>query len=191
MTTPTAARITTAALAILTEEGSEAVSMRRVATAAGITPMAIYKHFPDRLALLRTVADRAFAEIGATWGKRGGDDFAARIEGLMDDFLDFALGSPNLYGFLIADRRETARRFPEDFAERRSPLYSHVLDLAREAMDAGFLRRDDPLEVCLAFTSSTQGLVQLYLGGRIGLSEPDFRGLCRRSLWRIIHGLEA
>ncbi|GLZ77907.1 hypothetical protein Afil01_27140 [Actinorhabdospora filicis] len=190
MTTPTAARITAAALAILTDEGSDAVSMRRVATAAGITPMAIYKHFPDRLALLRTVADSAFAEIGATWGRRG-EDFPGRFEGLLDDFLDFALGSPHLYTFLITDRREPVRRFPEDFAERRSPLYRHVLDLAEEAMDAGFLRRDDPLEVSLAFTSASQGLVQLYLGGRIGLSEPDFRGLCRRTTWRILHGLEA
>ena len=42
----TADRIANVALAILEKEGPEAVSMRRVAEAVGITAMAIYHHFP-------------------------------------------------------------------------------------------------------------------------------------------------
>ncbi|GIG64165.1 TetR/AcrR family transcriptional regulator [Phytomonospora endophytica] len=188
---PTAARIAAAALAILVDEGEGAVSMRRVATDAGITPMAIYKHYPDRLALLRSVADAAFAEVGAAWGRRGGDDFTSRFNGLLDDFLDFALGRPHLYAFLLTDRRERARRFPQDFGHEGSPIYRHVVAAVEEGMRDGVLREDDPLEVALSFTSSTQGLVQLYLGGRIGLPEPDFRELCRRTGWRIFDGIKA
>ncbi len=36
--------------------------MRRVATAVGITPMAIYHHFADRRALLNFVVDREFTK---------------------------------------------------------------------------------------------------------------------------------
>lgn len=188
---PTSARIAAAALAILVDEGADAVSMRRVAADAGVTAMAIYKHYPDRLALLRSVADTAFAEVGGQWGRRGGEDFAARFEGLLADFLDFALARPNLYAFLLTDRREQARRFPQDFGHEGSPIYRHVVAAVEEGMRDGVLREDDPLEVALTFTSSTQGLVQLYLGGRIGLTEPDFRELCRRTGWRIIDGIKA
>ncbi|MEV0651288.1 TetR/AcrR family transcriptional regulator [Phytomonospora sp. NPDC050363] len=187
---PTGHRIAAAALAILVDEGAEAVTMRRVATAAGITPMAIYKHYPDRLALLRSVADAAFGEVGGTWGRAGGD-FRARFDGLLDDFLDFALGQPHLYAFLLTDRREQARRFPQDFGHGASPLYRHVVKAVEDGMRDGILRADDPLEVALSFTSSTQGLVQLYLGGRIGLPEKDFRELCRRTAWRIFDGIKA
>jgi len=188
---PTSARIAAAALAILVDEGAAAVSMRRVAADAGVTAMAIYKHYPDRLALLRSVADAAFTEVGASWGKRGGEDFASRFNGLLDDFLDFALVRPNLYAFLLTDRREQSRRFPQDFGHEGSPIYRHVVAAVEQGMRDGVLRADDPLEVSLAFTSSTQGLVQLYLGGRIGLPEPEFRELCRRTGWRIIDGIKA
>jgi AcrR family transcriptional regulator len=45
-------RIADAALSILEAKGPQAVTMRQVAEAVGITPMAIYYHFPNREALL-------------------------------------------------------------------------------------------------------------------------------------------
>lgn len=187
----TAARIASAARAILLEEGAAAVSMRRVAVAAGITPMAIYSHFPNRDALLRAVADASFHELSKNWGRRAPrGDFRARFDGLLEDFLDFALGTPHLYSFLIADRRDQARRFPDDFRDDRSPTFTPVVELVELGMREGLLRQDDPLEVALIFTSCTQGLIQLYLGGRIGLSEQDFRALCARTVGRIRDGLE-
>jgi hypothetical protein len=56
--TATAERVAEEALRILEKEGENAVSMRRVAQAVGITPMAIYHHFPNREALLDFVVDR-------------------------------------------------------------------------------------------------------------------------------------
>lgn len=166
--------------------------MRRVASAAGVTPMATYKHFPNRESLLRTVADASFGELFGEWGKRAPEgDLAERFDGLLEDFLDFALGSPHLYQFLLSDRREDARRFPEGFRGGASPAFSPVVELVEEGMRDGFLRPDDPLEVTITLTAHTQGLVQLYLGGRIGLSESDFRALCRRTVWRIFDGIRA
>jgi DNA-binding transcriptional regulator YbjK len=50
----TASRIAAAARRLLDKEGTEAVTMRRVAAAVGVTPMAIYRHYPDRASLLNT-----------------------------------------------------------------------------------------------------------------------------------------
>ena len=55
---PTEDKIAAAARRLLDKEGAEAVTMRRVAGAVGITPMAIYRHFPDRAGLLRQGARR-------------------------------------------------------------------------------------------------------------------------------------
>jgi AcrR family transcriptional regulator len=188
----TAERIASAALAILIEEGAQAVTMRRVAADAGVTTMATYRHYPNRDALLRTVADTAFAELGRDWGKRSEVvDFESRLDGLLDDFLDFALGKPNLYTFLMTERRDGARRFPEDFRESGSPAFAPVVEAVEQGMREGVLRRDDPLEIALAITTPAEGLVQLYLGGRIGLPESDFRALCKRTTGRILNGVRA
>jgi AcrR family transcriptional regulator len=187
----TAQRIADAALAILVAEGAAAVTMRRVAAEAGVTTMATYRHFPNREALLRTVAIAAQRGVGQKWGSRGEGDLDSQIAGLLDDLLDFALGQPHLYGFLLTDTREGARRFPDDFAQGGSPTFDHVLNAVRRWMDEGILRRDDPLEVTLTLTSCAQGLIQQYLGGRIGLSEKDFRALCARTIGRIMHGIQA
>ncbi len=188
----TAGRIVAVAQKILLEEGADAVSMRRVGDAVGITAMAIYRHYPNREALLRAVADRSARELAEAWVRRSpSGGMEERISAALDDFLDFALGRPHLYRFLMSDAWSGARRFPEDFRDGQGPPFSVVAALVEEGMRTGLLREDDPLETALVVTSAAQGLVQQYLSGRIGMAEPDFRALCHRATWRIINGLRA
>ena len=99
MAAGTAGRIIEAARAIVTEEGAEAVSMRRVATAAGITPMAIYRHFADRDALLRAVADDLGTQLRELWVAPDPDaDPETLVREQLRRFLDF--WSHNLDGKL-------------------------------------------------------------------------------------------
>src|SRR2546423_7579283 len=108
----TAERIADAALKILLAEGAQAVSMRRVAADAGVTAMASYRHYPNREALLRAVVDRVVDDVTKDWGKvAAGLDFERQVDVLLTEFLDFALGMPNLYLFLVAEQWEGARRF--------------------------------------------------------------------------------
>lgn len=55
--------ITAAALQVGDRDGPAAMSMRRIAAELGCDPMALYRHFPDRQALLDSVADRALAGL--------------------------------------------------------------------------------------------------------------------------------
>lgn len=186
----TADRIAAAALSILLAEGAQAVTMRRVAADAGVTAMAAYRHYRNRETLLRTVADAAVAELTRDWGeRRDARAFDDRLDGLTDDFLDFALGKPNLYSFVVTQRREGVRRFPEDFRDGGTPAFAPVFETVEQGIRDGVLRPDDPLEVTLAITTPAMGLVQLYHGGRIDLSEKDFRALCKRTVGRVLDGL--
>jgi AcrR family transcriptional regulator len=187
----TADRLAAAALAILVNEGAQAVTMRRVASDVGLTAMATYRHFPNRDALLRAAVDAGVGKATGNWGQRGKDlGFPARFELALEEFLDFALGQPNLYTFLVAERWAGARQFPEDFVTGGSPAFAPVLAAVQDAMKAGDLREDDPLEVTLALTMPVTGLVQQYLGGRITLPEKQFRALCTRTVGRVLNGLK-
>jgi len=183
-------RIVAAALAIITSEGADAVTMRRVAADVGLTAMATYRHFPNRAALLRAAAETANAELGKNWSLGAVADAEERVLVLLDHFLDFALGTPRLYAFLMTERRGDARRFPDDFHDHASPAFTPLLEAIEEGMRDGSLRSDDDaLEAAMSVNAVAAGLVQLHLAGRIGCSEEEFRQLCVRSVRRVLRGL--
>ncbi|GAA1481953.1 TetR/AcrR family transcriptional regulator [Gordonia sinesedis] len=56
-------RLVTTAHAYVAEHGLDSLTMRRVATAAGVTPGALYKHFTDADDLRREMAASIFARV--------------------------------------------------------------------------------------------------------------------------------
>lgn len=193
MTTTTADAIRAAALRILEDEGPAAVSLRRVATMVGITPMAIYHHFSSRDALLHDVCDAEFnrhaALLVASQQKTGGS-IEARLTRNLESFLDFALQRPHVYDFVFSQPRQGARRYPEDFKARRSPTANVLADLLTEGMHTGLFRKGDVWEATLMMAAQTQGLITLWRGGRFSLSETEFRALCLRFARRMVDGLK-
>nr|SBO91993.1 Transcriptional regulator, TetR family [Nonomuraea gerenzanensis] len=61
----TTERIVAAAVEVLDDEGLEALTMRRLGTELGVAAMSLYRHFPNRDALLSGVVHRLFAEAVA------------------------------------------------------------------------------------------------------------------------------
>jgi TetR/AcrR family tetracycline transcriptional repressor len=67
------AEILEAALALVDEEGLEALSMRRVASSIGVSPMGLYRHVATRDEIVQGIADMALEDIdveldsGGTW----------------------------------------------------------------------------------------------------------------------------
>src|SRR5580658_9448581 len=56
-------RLCEAAARIFVEEGEAALSMRRLAAEAGCSPMAPYRHFADKAALIAAVRAAAFGRL--------------------------------------------------------------------------------------------------------------------------------
>lgn len=188
--TSTARRIADEARAILAAEGSAAVSMRRVATAVGITPMAIYRHYPDRDALLDALAGELFDELGAAWSvEREPEAFDTAVAEAIDAYLDFALREPRLHAFLFTEPRAGARRFPTDFAGASSPTLAVLTGLLDAGVAAGRLREHPRMERALLIAAQLHGLVQLYHGGRIALPEPRLRALCHQGIEELLDGI--
>jgi AcrR family transcriptional regulator len=192
MSTETAERIAEITIRILEKEGEEAVSMRRVAQAVGITPMAIYHYFPNREALLHFVVDREFLKFADTiLARPARGSHEARLLSSMDSYMDYAFAQPRIFNYIFSQPRPSARRYPEDFRASRSPTLNLIANTVSSAMDAGYLRRDDSWEVAFELWAHVHGYIALYQGGRFSLNETEFRALVRRSLRRLIHGLKA
>ena len=193
MTTETTAdRIARVALTILEEEGPEAVSMRRVADAVGITPMAIYHHFPSRGALLNTITDREFAKLLSFMQAHPLEgNIEARLIAVMEGYVDYSFAQPRVFDFVFSRTRQGARQFPKDFQARLSPTLNPVADTLAMGMDKGQLKKDDVWEVAFSLWAHVHGYVMLFRAGRIDLPEKDFRKLLQRSMRRFLYGLKA
>ncbi len=96
---PTAARpLLTAAERLIAEHGFLAVRLEDIGAAAGVSGPAIYRHFPNKEALLVEllvgISTRLLA--GAQAVVADAADPAAALDGLIEFHLDFALGESDL-----------------------------------------------------------------------------------------------
>ena len=190
MALPTTRKIARAARRLLDKDGAEGVTMRRVAAAVGFTPMALYRHYPDRDGLLQAISEEGFTELAAKLAElRLVGPIDQQLLQILDVFLDHALHHPRLYELMFLARRDGARQFPEDFTTRRSPTAVVAADVIARAMESGDLRKDDVWEIVFETGALMHGLVMLYLGGRMAMTPPEFRAFCHRSFGRYLNGI--
>lgn len=188
----TADRIAEQAKAILLDEGAEAVSMRRVASAAGVTAMAIYRHYPNREALLGAVAERGREELAERWRRRLREDNPrTELRAALNALLDFALERPRLYALLHSEPPGRDDGVATDFRADDSPALDAVVAAIDEGMHRGVFAPDDVGETALSVMALLHGLITLHHAGRLGLSDPEFRVLCGTAMTRLLHGISA
>lgn len=90
------------ALAIIEEQGVEALSLREVARRLGVSHQAPYKHFPSRDHILAELVARAFAAFAAHLDARPPtDDPRADLAALGRAYLDYASRHPLQYRLMF------------------------------------------------------------------------------------------
>jgi AcrR family transcriptional regulator len=186
----TASRIAAAARHLLHKEGAEAVTMRRVAAAVGVTPMAIYRHYPDRASLLGALADEGFKELADRLAvKKFSGSIEERLANMMDIYLEHGLEKPRLFELMFLKPREGARSYPRDFKAGRSPTANLLVEVVKGGMESGYFRKGDAWEIVFEMGALSHGFILLYLGGRMEVPPAHFRAFYRRSFRRFIHGI--
>lgn len=178
-------RILAAARKAFERHGLDGLSLRDVAAKVGITPMAIYRHFESKEALVDALVLDALEEWSARVAALPPAEGIARVEQMGAEFLDFALCEPRRFeaAFLLPSRK--ARRYPDDFAAGRSPGGNVQLQALEQAIRQGKVAGAPPIEIMLINSALSQGLVTLYRAGRIAGGEEEFRALYHRAMRRV------
>ncbi len=161
--------------------------MRRIADKVGITPMAIYRHYADKDALLNALMWDGFAAWEARVEKIQTTEPLAWLQAMGEAFLEFALSEPRRYEAAFLLKAKSARRYPDDFLAGRSPVVSKMLARLGEARAQGQIGDVPAIDIAISCAALSQGLVSLYRAGRF-TGETEFRdaytralGHCRRS----------
>ncbi len=178
---PTRDRILAAARSLFDAQGEAGLSMRRIATVVGITPMAIYRHYADKDALKNALMLDGFAAWEARVERIAVTDPLAWLAALGEAYLDFALTQPRRYEAAFLLTASQARQFPHDIAAGRSPALKSAIARITQAKAAGRLGATPPVEIALNLAALMQGLVSMYRAGRF-TGEAEFRAAYRRAL---------
>lgn len=182
-------RLLTCALEELERSGLERFSLRAVGARAGLSAMAVYRHFANKEDLLRALGEEAFA----AWRRRVESikerDFEGWLQRVLRAYTEFALDEPGRFDVCFVLTTRVERIYPEDFRAGKSPTVALMVQRIEAAQRDGILRQGDPLEMALLVWAQLHGLVMLHRSGRFALKRSDFLRLCRRCNELAMRGL--
>ncbi|MGH8073541.1 MAG: TetR/AcrR family transcriptional regulator [Lysobacter sp.] len=175
-------RLLACAVAELERAGMEQFSLRSVAVAAGVTPMAVYRHFKGRDELLAAVGEQAFE----SWERRidaiNETDPVAWLRRSGRAYAEFHLEEPARFDACFVLRTRVERLYPEDFVANRSPVISLIASRIREAQEQARLDPGDAIERAMFIWAQIHGLVMLHRSKRFAMDDTPFLDLCDRAL---------
>ena len=161
-------RLTAAATRLFARHGYDAVTMRAVAAALGVSAMTPYRYLGGKdelVALVRAEAFRRFADqLAASAPGRG--DAVARLRRLKVAYVAFAQAEPDAYRIMFELRAPgDDHRWPE-LAREAGRAFGCLLDAVTAAVTAGALV-GEPRVLAQLLWASTHGLVALHLSGNL------------------------
>ena len=135
------------------------ISLRRLAREAGVSATAVYRHFPDKRALMEAMAREGLAQLARMQGQaaREAGDKAFLAAGRA--YVRFALANPSLFRLVFTHRAGRSDALPQS-----DPAASMLLKNAAQAIggDEAAARR-----VAIKSWAQVHGLAMLLLDGQI------------------------
>ena len=150
---------------LLIETGSEeAVSIRAVAKAVGVTAPSIYRHFVDKTHLVFEVCERQFERFDVILQEAvaGIDDPVAAMRARGRAYVRFGIEHPEHYRIMFMGRASTT---PEQWDDvRRTASFTHLMEGIQAVRDAGRSRTDqDVFTIALHVWANIHGLTSLLI----------------------------
>jgi AcrR family transcriptional regulator len=147
---------------------SDAVSIRAVADAVGVTPPSIYLHFADKDSLIEAVVADVFNELDAAMvGAAAGLDQPIDVlcaYGLA--YVRFAIEHPEHYRLATMELRGTAgpREAPSPIDHvLADSAFNHLASVVVTCMTAGIFAPGDPVPVTLELWAAAHGIASLMI----------------------------
>ena len=179
-----------AAEAVLVRDGPGGLTVRAVATEAGIAPMGVYNRLggKDGLvdALLIKGFDRLRAAVDAAMNDTAEPSMRSRFLSSGLSYRQFALDNPHFYAIMFEDAFLHEHDNPE-VAEHAKAAFGALVRVVELSAAAGVIAAPDPVEVAQQIWSALHGAVALELKGLV--LTPDPRYTYQSLLTTLIRGL--
>lgn len=149
------------AMKICQEHGENALSLRKIALAGGISHTYVYRYFADKEELLVEVRLRCVKELHAYILQN--DDSSAspvdRIKRVLNCIHEHALQSPHSFNVMYTMEQPTSRKYPA-LKQEREKLFAFAVELSKLAKEQGAIQLE-PLEFTHLAWSTFHGMITL------------------------------
>jgi AcrR family transcriptional regulator len=151
------------AVAELRRVGADALSLRALARAIGVSQTAPYRHFADKSDLLAALATRGYKDLLSALrsaGQVAGDCPRDRIIGFAHAYVDYASRNPDLFKLMFGPAVQPAEKYPELRDASRETLLV-VQDILRDGMNQDLFIKQDKVYLANAAWAGIHGLATL------------------------------
>ncbi len=184
-------RLCDAAEHLFASRGPEAVTIRQLASALGVSPMTPYRYFKDKDAILAAVRARAFDRHAEALERAYGEnpaDPVERADAIGAAYVRFALENPEAYRLMFDVNQAKAAEYPDlvRAGERsRATMTRHLRDLAAAGLLAG-----DPDLIGHVYWAALHGPLMLQLSGMLpkAFDAPTLIGALTQALGKATFG---
>jgi AcrR family transcriptional regulator len=151
---------------LLLETGDEeAVSIRAIAQAVGVTPPSIYLHFADKTELIYAICEELFRRLD--------DEMAAAAAGVDDPieelrrrgraYVRFGLENAEAYRVLFMHHQDEIPETVDPKELGDSATFMHLVEVVQRCHEAGVLRPADPMQLAVGLWVLVHGITSLLI----------------------------
>jgi AcrR family transcriptional regulator len=178
------------ALRTIHQDGVEALTLRTIGVALGVSRTALYRHFADKRALLSAVATEGFrllrVRLVDAW--RSGGIRAFNDMGLA--YVRFAMANPSHYRVMFGGFVDDAPR-DEELTREATAAFQALVDAIVALQQDGAVRKDDPLQLARFIWSTVHGISMLVIDGQLPHQQGQIDDLIQFAVQRLHTGIGA
>ena len=176
-----------AGVEILSKEGIDGLSLRKVAQRVGVSHNAPYSHFPDKQALIAAISTEGFRELHETLEaaiSSHPNKPQIQLQEMAWAYVQFAMNKTDTFKIMFSGVLKKEKDYPA-FVEIAHQTFQRVVDIVQACQEIGILRAAPPEMMAVSVWGQVHGVTSLMLEAQIPhtvLDRFDMRSLVLFSL---------
>jgi AcrR family transcriptional regulator len=176
------------ALRTIHHDGVEALTLRTIGLALGVSRTALYRHFADKRALLSAVATEGFRMLRARLIEAWGSGGVRQFDGMGVAYIGFAIANPSHYRVMFGGFVDDAPR-DEELTREATAAFQALVDAIVSLQRDGAVKKDDPLQLARFIWSTVHGISMLIIDGQLPLKRAQIDDLIEFAIQRLHTGI--
>lgn len=180
-------RILEAALELFLTKGDGDVTMRQIAAAVGLSPMAIYRHFEDKADLQLAILNSGYRLFASYLDRPSTGTALDALRAMAGGFTDFAVDKSSYFELIfLSGRTMNGLKNRDSVQAVAQPTFDMLVERVAACQQAGELPGDDPKAVAADILAAAVGHAALHISGLFARTPTAAKRAMRLALTRHI-----
>lgn len=155
---------------LIKTSGLEDLSLRKLAEKCGVSSMALYRHFPNKSALILAVLTQGYEILQQNMAEiskiHSSDDIIDLLKAIGYGYFDFAIKNKNFF-YLMYGENIFPQRYKKQLDEKANILFEFLKSVIKQGMERSKIIQADPNSIAFALWAYLHGITFLFLQGKV------------------------